>query len=320
MRIVLPAPASPAPAPVGDPQVDVPARCPSTRPNADFYRVDTALTVPQGRRRHLVTAHLHGMVDRPVDPDLRRPARPCRSSSATSRSPASPTRSAARTSATPAGPASCSRRCSSEPACRPGAEQVLSRSVDGWTCSTPTVGRHRRPRRDARRGHERRAAAARARLPGAHGRARPVRLRLGHQVGHRARAHDLRRDRPTGPARGYAAAGAHQDLVAHRHPEAAGHAAPPARSPSPASRGRRAPASPASRSASTTARGSAPDSPARPASTPGGSGSCPGTRPPAATASSCARPTRPADADRHPPADLPGRRHRTTGGRSSPST
>jgi hypothetical protein len=54
--LVLPAPASPAPPPVGDPQVA--GAVPFYTPNADFYRVDTALTVPEGRRRHLVAAHL----------------------------------------------------------------------------------------------------------------------------------------------------------------------------------------------------------------------------------------------------------------------
>ena len=63
-------------------------------------------------------------------------------------------------------------------------------------------GRPRRSRRDAGRRHERRAAAAGARLPGPDGRARPVRLRVGDQVAGRAGADDLRRLRPVlGPAR-----------------------------------------------------------------------------------------------------------------------
>ena len=47
----------------------------------------------------------------------------------------------------------------------------------------PAVGPDRRPRRDARGGDERPAAAGRARLPGADGRARALRLRVGHASG-----------------------------------------------------------------------------------------------------------------------------------------
>jgi hypothetical protein len=42
LGITLPAPASAAPAPVGDPQVAVDGAEPFYTPNADFYRVDTA--------------------------------------------------------------------------------------------------------------------------------------------------------------------------------------------------------------------------------------------------------------------------------------
>ena len=37
----------------------------------------------------------------------------------------------------------------------PGADQVVSRSVDGFTAGTPTAVAPRRPRRDAGGGHER---------------------------------------------------------------------------------------------------------------------------------------------------------------------
>ena len=55
---------------------------------------------------------------------------------------------------------------------RPGADQVVSRSVDGFTAGTPTA-----VLRDGRDAHvrgrdERRAAAGRPRLPGPDGRAR----------------------------------------------------------------------------------------------------------------------------------------------------
>ena len=59
-----------------------------------------------------------------------------------------------------------------------------------------------RPGRAARGGHERRAAAGRARLPGADGDPRPVRLRVRHQVGHRHQGdHVPRQLRLLGPAR-----------------------------------------------------------------------------------------------------------------------
>jgi DMSO/TMAO reductase YedYZ molybdopterin-dependent catalytic subunit len=53
----------PGPPPVGDPQVA--GAVPFYTPNADFYRVDTALTVPEGRRRTW-SLRISGMVDRPV--------------------------------------------------------------------------------------------------------------------------------------------------------------------------------------------------------------------------------------------------------------
>ena len=66
-----------------------------------------------------------------------------------------------------------------------GAEQVVSRSVDGWTCGSPIEAIM--DGRDAMLGDrdERRAAPGRPRLPGADRRARPVRLRVGDEVGDR---------------------------------------------------------------------------------------------------------------------------------------
>ena len=52
----IPAPASPAaPVPRGA-DLRIPGMKPFTTPNADFYRVDTALVVPADRRRHLAAA------------------------------------------------------------------------------------------------------------------------------------------------------------------------------------------------------------------------------------------------------------------------
>jgi DMSO/TMAO reductase YedYZ molybdopterin-dependent catalytic subunit len=63
-RVALPAPASPAPPLTGHPDLGK-SGIPWRTPNADFYRVDTALSVPQidpdGWR-----LRIHGMVDRPL--------------------------------------------------------------------------------------------------------------------------------------------------------------------------------------------------------------------------------------------------------------
>ena len=101
------------------------------------------------------------------------------------------------------------------------ADQLVARSVDGMTIGSPGRGRHGRPRRPARPRHERRTAALRPRLPRPHGRARPVRLRLGLQVDQGHRAHHVRRlRRLLGQAR-LGPQGPDQDPVPHRHPQAA---------------------------------------------------------------------------------------------------
>ena len=63
------------------------------------------------------------------------------------------------------------------------ADMVLSKSSDGFTAGTPVEALDRRPRRTAGHRDERPAAAHRPRLPRAARRARPVRLRVGHQMG-----------------------------------------------------------------------------------------------------------------------------------------
>ena len=74
-----------------------------------------------------------------------------------------------------------------------GADCVLSTSVDGFTVTTPLAALT--DDRDAlfAFAHERRAAAGRARLPGADGRARAVRVRVRDQVGGRPEGHAVRR-------------------------------------------------------------------------------------------------------------------------------
>ncbi|MFI9329501.1 molybdopterin-dependent oxidoreductase [Kitasatospora sp. NPDC052868] len=59
----LPPPALPAPPP--PPALRIPGLAPATTPTADFYRVDTALTLPRIDPRQW-SLRLHGMVDRPL--------------------------------------------------------------------------------------------------------------------------------------------------------------------------------------------------------------------------------------------------------------
>ena len=102
-----------------------------------------------------------------------------------------------------------------------GADQVLSAATDGMTISTPLA-----TIMDGRNallavGHERPAAARRARLPGPDGGPRPVRLRVRDQVGHPADRDHVRA--PAGlldPAR-LRGPGADQDRVADRRAQAA---------------------------------------------------------------------------------------------------
>ena len=97
------------------------------------------------------------------------------------------------------------------------------------TICTPLGGRHRRPRRDGRHRHERRAAPARARLPGPPGDPRALRVRRGHQVAHPAHAHDVRRGEAYWTERDWATDAPDQDLQPRRHPQAAVHASTPGR-------------------------------------------------------------------------------------------
>ena len=244
---------------------------PTSRPNGSFYRIDTALVVPQvspsglaaaGPRHGGPGAHAH----------LRRPAGPTRWSSASSPWPACRTRSGddlignARWLGVPLADvlAEAGVHEGADAAGEPVVRRVDVRHADGR--------RARRARRAAGRRHERGAAAGVARLPGPDGGAGAVRVRLGDQVGDRAGALDLRRlRRLLGPA-GLGRRGPDQDDEPHRH-------APKwrwPRGPGPwRSRGWPGPstaASPRSRSRSTRPPGRRPAWPTSPRSTPGGSG------------------------------------------------
>jgi DMSO/TMAO reductase YedYZ molybdopterin-dependent catalytic subunit len=134
-RLRLPAPADPAsPVPAGA-QVKVPGMPPFRTPNRDFYRVDTALVLPQVDPRGW-TLRIHGMVARPVEltfEDLlnldlveRHITLSCVSNQVGGELAGN-----ARWLGAPLSP--LLRRAG----VLPGADQILSRSSDGMTLSTP---------------------------------------------------------------------------------------------------------------------------------------------------------------------------------------
>ena len=132
---MLPAPAEPAPALPGRRHVGVLGVTPFVTSAADFYRIDTALVVPQldaGDWR----LRIHGLVDREVDarlPDLLRdPLVERRSRSPVSRTGRRRPRRQRHLARLPG------RRPARRAGVRPDADMVLSRSADGFTASTPS--------------------------------------------------------------------------------------------------------------------------------------------------------------------------------------
>lgn len=124
-----------APAAAGA-DLDIPGLPPFFTPNEDFYRVDTALVLPRVPRREW-TLRVHGMVDRELElsyQDLLR--RPLIQRAITLACVSNPV----------GGPYVGNARWLGvrladvlrEAGVRPGADEVLSRSADGWTCGTPT--------------------------------------------------------------------------------------------------------------------------------------------------------------------------------------
>ena len=165
--------------------------------NSDFYRIDTALRIPT-----LAAAdwqlRVHGMVAREltlsfadlmrtpagrasdhddvrVQPDRRQP----RLHRELHRRPAA------------RHPAGGGRRPGRRPAVQPEHGRLVHRHAD-------VGGDGARARRVARDRDERRGVAARARVPGADGRAWPVRVRVGHEVGGRPRGDDVPQPVPAG--------------------------------------------------------------------------------------------------------------------------
>ena len=192
----------------------MPGITPYVVPNADFYRIDTALVVPQMDTRGW-KLRVHGLVDREVEIDWDTlVSKPMQQALVTLTCVSNEVGGDLAGNAVWTGWPIRELLAMAGP--QPGADMVLSTSVDGFTAGTPLRGADRRPERAAGRGHERRAAAGGARVPGPDGRARAVRLRLGDQVGRGPQGHDVRRRRGVLDAARLVRAGADQDGLADR--------------------------------------------------------------------------------------------------------
>ncbi len=133
--IALPAPVVTGPRPPGGAQLAVPGISPFTTPDGSFYRVDTALSLPQvpPEQWHL---RVHGMVERELDITfgqlLKRPLTEADITLAcVSNQVGGPYVGNARWLG--ASLAALLR----EARVKRGADQILSTSADGWTCGTP---------------------------------------------------------------------------------------------------------------------------------------------------------------------------------------
>ncbi|WP_436775472.1 molybdopterin-dependent oxidoreductase [Yinghuangia sp. YIM S09857] len=135
--VVLPPPAAPAPAqPLGT-ELGIPGLSPHMTPNKDFYRIDTALVVPEIRAEDW-KLRIHGMVDREIEIDFATlAARPTIERHITlccvSNDVGGPYIGTAKWLGVPL--ADLLR----EAGVRPDADQLVSRSSDGMTIGTPTA-------------------------------------------------------------------------------------------------------------------------------------------------------------------------------------
>jgi DMSO/TMAO reductase YedYZ molybdopterin-dependent catalytic subunit len=134
-KVRLPSPVSRAKAVPNGAQIRVPGMTPFVTPNPDFYRVDTALTLPQVSP-HDWMLRIHGMVDHPVElsfDDLLRQPMLERDITLSCVSNQVGGRYAGNARWLGASLPALLRRAG----VRSGADQVLSRSTDGFTISTP---------------------------------------------------------------------------------------------------------------------------------------------------------------------------------------
>jgi DMSO/TMAO reductase YedYZ molybdopterin-dependent catalytic subunit len=134
-NVRLPRPVSRAKAVPNGAQIRVPGMTPFVTPNPDFYRVDTALTLPQVSP-HDWMLRIHGMVDHPVElsfDDLLRQPMLERDITLSCVSNQVGGRYAGNARWLGASLPALLRKAG----VRSGADQVLSRSTDGFTISTP---------------------------------------------------------------------------------------------------------------------------------------------------------------------------------------
>ena len=231
-QLMLPPAADPQVMPAGV-DLGVPGAAPFVTPNADFYRIDTALLVPQVSPDHW-RLKLHGMVDREIEltfADLL--ARPMIERDVTLSCVSNEVGGSLVGNAVWRGPRLADLL--DEAGVQPGATQLFSTSADGWTCGSPVAAII--DGRDALLA----VAMNGEPLPVAHG--FPVRLVVPGLYGYvRAtkwvdgpRADDVRRVRVLG-ATGLGAAGSDQDLSRIDVPRTA-RRSPPGPSRSPASPG-----------------------------------------------------------------------------------
>ncbi|AWS42744.1 molybdopterin-dependent oxidoreductase [Streptosporangium sp. 'caverna'] len=135
VRLLLPRPADPAPPLPAGSDLRLPGLGPFTTPSKDFYRVDTALVVPRVPHQDWVL-RIHGLVDRPVeltfDDILARPlVERDITMTCVSNEVGGPYVGHARWLGVDL--ADLLRQAG----VRADADQILSRSADGWTCGTP---------------------------------------------------------------------------------------------------------------------------------------------------------------------------------------
>lgn len=135
--VVLPTPAAPAPAQALGTELGIPDLSPHLTPNKDFYRVDTALVVPEIRAEDW-KLRIHGKVDREIEidfaaltarPNIERHITLC----CVSNDVGGPYIGTAKWLGVPL--ADLLR----EAGVHPDADQLVSRSSDGMTIGTPTA-------------------------------------------------------------------------------------------------------------------------------------------------------------------------------------
>jgi DMSO/TMAO reductase YedYZ molybdopterin-dependent catalytic subunit len=182
-------------------------------PNRDFYRVDVNLTLPQLRAEDW-RLRVHGMVDRElnldwVDLTSRRLVERAVTMTCVSNEVGGPYISTSNFTGV------LLADILQEAGVRRGADQVLTTSVDGWTCGSPTEVL-------ADPGREAMLVIAMNRepLPIEHGfpddRSWTLRFRVRNQVDHRYGAHHVRSEAGLLGAAGLGAAGTDQDDVPNR--------------------------------------------------------------------------------------------------------